>query len=278
MNTIERVNQFKTARNQLTGTVGFVPTMGALHEGHMALVRNARAENINVIVSIFINPTQFGPSEDFASYPRNAKRDLEMLQKEGVRIAFMPTPGEIYPEGFNSWVEVKDITDKLEGKARPGHFKGVTTVVAKLLNIVEPDKVYFGEKDAQQLAVIRKMMHDLNIRIQLVALPTVRESDGLAMSSRNARLSPEERKAAVVLWKALGLARSQWEDGQRDASQMRKTMSALIEKEPLAKIDYISIADPQTLDEVDIVGKTALVSMAVYVGKTRLIDNIALGG
>ena len=278
MQTIERVNQFKTARNQLTGTVGFVPTMGALHEGHMALVRNARAENINVIVSIFINPTQFGPSEDFAAYPRNAKRDIEMLQKEGVRIAFMPTPEEIYPEGFNSWVEVKGITDKLEGKARPGHFKGVTTVVAKLLNIVEPDKVYFGEKDAQQLAVIRKMMHDLNIRIQLVALPTVRESDGLAMSSRNARLSPEERKAAAVLWKALGLARSQWEAGQRDASQVRKTMTALIEKEPLAKIDYISIADPQTLDEVDIVGKTALVSMAVYMGKTRLIDNIVLGG
>ena len=278
MNTIERVNQFKTARNQLTGTVGFVPTMGALHEGHMALVRNARAENINVIVSIFINPTQFGPGEDFASYPRNAKRDIEMLQKEGVRIVFMPTPGEIYPEGFNSWVEVKGITDKLEGKARPGHFKGVTTVVAKLLNIVEPDKVYFGEKDAQQLAVIRKMMNDLNINIQLVALPTVREPDGLAMSSRNTRLSPEERKAAVVLWKALGLARSQWEDGQRDAPQMRKTMSALIEKEPLAKIDYISIADPQTLDEVDIVGKTALVSMAVYVGKTRLIDNMVLGG
>ncbi len=278
MNTIERVNQFKTARNQLTGTVGFVPTMGALHEGHMALVRNARAENINVIVSIFINPTQFGPGEDFASYPRNAKRDIEMLQKEGVRIAFMPTPEEIYPEGFNSWVEVKGITDKLEGKARPGHFKGVTTVVAKLLNIVEPDKVYFGEKDAQQLAVIRKMMNDLNINIQLVALPTVREPDGLAMSSRNTRLSPEERKAAVVLWKALGLARSQWEDGQRDAPQMRKTMSALIEKEPLAKIDYISIADPQTLDEVDIVGKTALVSMAVYVGKTRLIDNMVLGG
>jgi pantoate--beta-alanine ligase len=201
-----------------------------------------------------------------------------MLQKEGVRIVFMPTPEEIYPEGFNSWVEVKGITDKLEGKARPGHFKGVTTVVAKLLNIVEPDKVYFGEKDAQQLSVIRKMMNDLNINIQLVSLPTVRESDGLAMSSRNARLSPEERKAAVVLWKALGLARSQWEDGQRDASQVRKAMSVLIGKEPLAKIDYISIADPQTLDEVDIVGKTALVSMAVYMGKTRLIDNIVLGG
>jgi pantoate--beta-alanine ligase len=249
MNTIERVSQFKTARNQLTGTVGFVPTMGALHEGHMALVRNARAENINVIVSIFINPTQFGQNEDFASYPRTAKRDLEMLQKEGVRIAFMPTPGEIYPEGFNSWVEVKGITDKLEGKARPGHFKGVTTVVAKLMNIVEPDKVYFGEKDAQQLAVIRKMMHDLCINIQLVSVPTVREPDGLAMSSRNARLGPEERKAAVVLWKALGLARSQWEDGQRDAAQMHKTMAALIEKEPLAKIDYISIADPQTLEK-----------------------------
>jgi len=278
MKVIERVSQFKTARNQLTGTVGFVPTMGALHEGHRALVRSARTENINVIVSIFINPTQFGPSEDFAAYPRNAKRDIEMLQKEGVRIAFMPTPEDIYPEGFNSWVEVKGITDKLEGKARPGHFKGVTTVVAKLFNIVEPDKVYFGEKDAQQLAVIRKMMNDLNINTQLVACPTVREPDGLAMSSRNARLSPEERKAAVVLWKALGLARSQWEEGQRDAAQMRKTMTTLIEKEPLAKIDYISIADPQTLDEVDIVGKTALVSMAVYMGKTRLIDNIVLGG
>ena len=252
--------------------------MGYLHEGHMTLVRRARTENLSVVVSIFVNPTQFGPNEDFASYPRDTERDLAMLQKEKVNLVFMPAPEEIYPEGFNSWVEVKDITDRLEGKTRPGHFIGVTTVVAKLFNIVKPDKAYFGQKDAQQFAVIRKMVSDLNMSLEIVPVPTVREPDGLAMSSRNVRLDPGERKAAVVLWQALSLARGQWENGQRDASQLRDAMSALIQKEPLAAIDYISISDPQTLAELDMINRTALVSMAVKIGKTRLIDNILLGG
>jgi pantoate--beta-alanine ligase len=277
METIEKVQSLKEYRKKLIGSVGFVPTMGYLHEGHMSLVRRARTENLSVVVSIFVNPTQFGPNEDFASYPRDAERDLAMLQKEKVNVVFMPSPDELYPEGFNSWVEVNDITDRLEGKARPGHFKGVTTVVAKLFNIVEPDKAYFGQKDAQQLAVIRKMVNDLNMNLEIVSVPTAREPDGLAMSSRNVRLNPEERKSATVLWQALSLARGQWESGQRDASQLRDAMSALIGKEPLASIDYVSVADPQTLAELDMINRSALLSLAVKIGKTRLIDNILLG-
>jgi pantoate--beta-alanine ligase len=277
MKVIEKAQQLKAHREKLVGSVGFVPTMGYLHEGHMSLVRRARTENLSVVVSIFVNPTQFGPNEDFASYPRDTERDLAMLQKEKVSLVYMPAPEDIYPEGFNSWVEVKDITDRLEGKARPGHFKGVTTVVAKLFNIVEPDKAYFGQKDAQQLAVIQKMVYDLNMNIKLIAVPTAREPDGLAMSSRNVHLNPEERKAAVVLWHALTQARGQWENGQRDASHLRNAMTEIIQKEPLASIDYISVADPQTLVELDMLNRTALVSMAVKIGKTRLIDNILLG-
>lgn len=277
MKVIEKVQLLKELRKNLVGSVGFVPTMGYLHEGHLTLVRRARKENLSVVVSIFVNPTQFGPSEDFASYPRDTERDLSMLQKEKVNVVFMPSPEEIYPEGFNSWVEVNDITDRLEGKSRPGHFKGVTTIVAKLFNIVEPEKAYFGQKDAQQLAVIRKMVNDLNMNLEIVSVPTVREPDGLAMSSRNTRLNPEERKAAVVLWQALSLAREQWESGQRDAGHLRDAMLSLIKKEPLAAIDYISISDPQTLAELDMINRTALVSLAVKIGKTRLIDNLILG-
>ena len=277
MKVIEKVQPLKDLRKNLVGSVGFVPTMGYLHEGHLALVRRARKENLSVVVSIFVNPTQFGPSEDFASYPRDTERDLAMLQKEKVNLVFMPALEEVYPEGFNSWVEVNDITDRLEGKTRPDHFKGVTTVVSKLFNIVEPDKAYFGQKDAQQLAVIRKMVNDLNMNLAIVSVPTVREPDGLAMSSRNTRLNPDERKAAVVLWQALSLARGQWENGQRDASQLRDAMLAHIQKEPLAAIDYISISDPQTLAELDMINRTALVSLAVKIGKTRLIDNFLLG-
>lgn len=261
----------------MVGSVGFVPTMGYLHDGHLSLVRRARAENLSVVVSIFVNPTQFGPNEDFASYPRDTERDLDMLQKEKVNLVFMPAPEEIYPDGFNSWVEVNDITERLEGKARPGHFRGVTTVVAKLFNMVQPDKAYFGQKDAQQLAVIRKMVNDLSMNLEIVSVPTAREPDGLAMSSRNTRLNPEERKAAVVLWHALSLAQGQWDNGQRDASQLRDAMSVLIQKEPLATIDYVSISDPETLTELDMIKRTALVSIAVKIGKTRLIDNTVLG-
>jgi pantoate--beta-alanine ligase len=277
MKIIEKAQSLKEYRKNMVGSVGFVPTMGYLHDGHLSLVRRARAENLSVVVSIFVNPTQFGPNEDFASYPRDTERDLDMLQKEKVNLVFMPAPEEIYPDGFNSWVEVNDITERLEGKARPGHFRGVTTVVAKLFNMVQPDKAYFGQKDAQQLAVIRKMVNDLSMNLEIVSVPTAREPDGLAMSSRNTRLNPEERKAAVVLWHALSLAQGQWDNGQRDASQLRDAMSVLIQKEPLATIDYVSISDPETLTELDMIKRTALVSIAVKIGKTRLIDNTVLG-
>ncbi len=256
--------------------IGFVPTMGYLHEGHLELVRRARAENQTVVVSIFVNPTQFGPSEDFATYPRDPERDLAMLEKERTDIVFMPDTEEMYPEGFSSWVEVERVTERLEGAFRPGHFRGVATVVAKLFNIVEPTKAYFGQKDAQQLLVIKKMVADLNMNLEIVAVPTVREPDGLAMSSRNIYLNPEERRAALVLWKALGLAKGLWERGERDAGRIRGEMIALINSEPLAKIDYVSIADPDTLLELDRIDRPALVSMAVRIGRTRLIDNITL--
>ena len=277
MKVVDTIAAMKAERVRLTGSVGFVPTMGYLHEGHLELVRRARAENLTVIASIFVNPSQFGPQEDFAAYPRDPERDLALLDKEGVGVAFMPNAQEIYPEGFSSWVEVEGITERLEGESRPGHFRGVTTVVAKLFNIVQPDRAYFGQKDAQQLAVIRKMVSDLNMNLEIVAVPTLREPDGLAMSSRNTHLTPEERKAALVLWKALCLARGHWEKGQRDAASLRQDMTSLIEREPFASIDYVSIADPETLEELDVIDRPALVSLAVRIGGTRLIDNTMLG-
>ena len=277
MKVVDTIAAMKAERVRLTGSVGFVPTMGYLHEGHLELVRRARAENLTVIASIFVNPSQFGPQEDFAAYPRDPERDLALLDKEGVGVAFMPSAQEMYPEGFSSWVEVEGITERLEGESRPGHFRGVTTVVAKLFNIVQPDRAYFGQKDAQQLAVIRKMVSDLNMNLEIVAVPTLREPDGLAMSSRNTHLTPEERKAALVLWKALCLARGHWEKGQRDAASLRQDMTSLIEREPFASIDYVSIADPETLEELDVIDRPALVSLAVRIGGTRLIDNTMLG-
>jgi len=254
-----------------------VPTMGYLHQGHLELVRRARAENKTVVASIFVNPTQFGPKEDFASYPRDPERDLALLEKEGTDIVFMPGAEEMYPEGFNSWVEVEKVADRLEGALRPGHFRGVATVVCKLFNIVQPHRAYFGQKDAQQLIVIKKMVADLDMDIEVIAVPTVREPDGLAMSSRNTYLDPEERKAALVLWKALSLAQERWQKGERSAERLRQEMTALIQKEPRATIDYVSIADPDSLEELSRIDGAALVSMAVRIGKTRLIDNITLG-
>jgi len=277
MKVIAKVAEMKKVRNQLAGSVGFVPTMGYLHEGHLELVRRARIENLTVVVSIFVNPTQFGPEEDFLSYPRDPKRDLALLEKERVSIVFMPSAEEMYPEGFGTWVEVEKITDRLEGAFRPGHFRGVATVCAKLFNIVEPDKAYFGQKDAQQLAVIRKMVSDLNMNLEIVAVPTVREPDGLAMSSRNTYLNREERQAALVLWKALSLAQELWQKGERSAERLRQEMTSLIENEPLARIEYVSVADAKTLEELEEIDRTALVSMAVWIGNTRLIDNISLG-
>lgn len=248
--------------------------MGYLHEGHLSLVRRARAENEMVIVSIFVNPTQFAPGEDYAVYPRDPERDLALLQKEKADIVFMPSVEEMYPKNFNTWVKVN--TERLEGAYRPGHFQGVTTIVAKLFHIVEPTRAYFGQKDAQQAIIIKKMVADLNMNLEIVVLPTVREKDGLAMSSRNIYLNPEERRAATILFKALTLAQELYNRGERDAEYLRHQMVALINGEPLAKIDYVSIADPDTLEELSAIDRPALASLAVRIGRTRLIDNIVL--
>jgi len=277
MKIVKNIADFNRLRPQLTAPLGFVPTMGYLHEGHLVLVRRAREENPSVAVSIFVNPTQFGPREDFAQYPRDPGRDLALLEKEGVDIVFMPSAEEMYPPDFDSWVEVGKITEKLEGAARPGHFRGVATVVARLFNIVRPDRAYFGQKDAQQLLVIKKMASDLDMGIEIIAVPTVREPDGLAMSSRNTYLNTEERKQAVVLYQALTLAQKLYADGEKDANALREQMTALIGQQPLAEIEYLSIADAGTLDELDRVKPPALVSMAVRFGKTRLIDNVVVG-
>ena len=276
MKVIESIADMKRLRHELAVPVGFVPTMGYLHEGHLALVRQARAENPSVVVSIFANPAQFGPQENFNKYPRHPQHDLALLEKEKADIIFMPSAAEMYPPRFNSWVEVEKVTERLEGASRPGHFRGVTTVVAKLFNIVQPTRAYFGQKDAQQLVVIRKMAADLDMNLDVVAVPTVREPDGLAMSSRNTYLNPDERQAAVVLYQALSLAQKLWSRGERDAEKLRREMLALIRKEPLAEIDYVSIADAETLEELDRVKPPALVSLAVRIGKTRLIDNVVL--
>jgi pantoate--beta-alanine ligase len=276
MKVLSTIAEFKESRQKIKNSVGFVPTMGYLHEGHLTLVRRAKEENKTVVVSIFVNPTQFGPREDFARYPRDPERDLALLEKERVDVVFMPSVEEMYPERFCSWVEVEKVTERLEGAVRPGHFRGVTTVVAKLFNIVQPTRAYFGQKDAQQAVVIKRMVADLNMNLDIVVVPTQREPDGLAMSSRNIYLSPEERQAALVLWKSLNLAQQLWLQGERKAERVRQQMTALIQKEPLAKIDYVSIADPETLEEMVQIDRPALVSLAVRIGKTRLIDNITL--
>jgi pantoate--beta-alanine ligase len=276
MQVVGTIPEIRTLRQQLSGSVGFVPTMGYLHEGHLALVKQARIENSAVIVSIYVNPTQFGPREDFGAYPRELNRDLESLQKEGVDIVFVPSDDEMYPPEFSSWVDVEKVTGRLEGASRPGHFRGVATVVAKLFNIVQPTRAYFGQKDAQQAAVIKRMVADLNLGMEIVVVSTVRESDGLAMSSRNVYLSPEERQAATILFRALSLARQLRQGGEKDAEKIRRQMTSLIKKEPLARIDYVSIADAETLEELNSVNRPALASLAVRIGKTRLIDNIPL--
>jgi pantoate--beta-alanine ligase len=270
------IAQVRAARAAVAGSAGLVPTMGALHEGHLALVRAARTANDHVFVSIFVNPTQFGPNEDFAAYPRDTDRDLDLLRAEAVDFVFMPSAEEMYPPGFDTAIDAGLIAEPLEGAHRPGHFLGVATVVL-LLNIVGPTRAYFGRKDAQQLAVIRHVVRDLDLDVEIVPVDTVREPDGLAMSSRNAYLSPAERRSALVLWNALSLAREMWTRGARDAEAFRKRMRELIEEEEAARIDYISVADPETLREVDRIRGPVLVSLAVHIGRTRLIDNITLG-
>lgn len=277
MKVIATIAEMREQRSQHAGSVGLVPTMGYLHQGHLELVRRARQENQTVVVSIFVNPAQFGPQDDLATYPRHPERDLALLEREGADVVFMPGAEEMYPEGFSSWVEVEKVTQRLEGAFRPGHFRGVAMVVCKLFNIVQPTRAYFGQKDAQQLIVIKRMVSDLNMNLEIVAVPTVREHDGLALSSRNTYLSPDERRAALILWKALSLARESWQKGEKNAQRLRQEMTSLIQSEPLAKIDYVSIADPDSLEELAEIERWALVSMAVRIGRTRLIDNITLG-
>ena len=277
MQVINTIAEMRKLRRQLSEPVGFVPTMGYFHEGHLSLVRQARKENPTVVVSIFVNPTQFGPGEDFQDYPRDLNHDLELLEREKVDIVFVPSEEEMYPRDFNSWVDVEKVTERLEGASRPGHFRGVATICAKLFNIIQPTRAYFGQKDAQQAIVIKKMVADLNMNLEIVVVPTVRESNGLAMSSRNTYLNPEERQAATVLFKALSLARELWHGGEKDADKIRHQMTSLIQKEPLAKIDYVSIADAETMEELKEIDRPAIVFLAIRIGKTRLIDNVILG-
>lgn len=258
-------------------TVGFVPTMGYLHEGHESLIKRAVAENDAVVVSIFVNPMQFGPTEDLASYPRDLKADAKLCEAAGAKLIFHPEPDEMYTDGFCSYVDMNGLTNALCGLSRPVHFRGVCTVVNKLFNIVKPDKAYFGEKDAQQLAVIKRMVKDLNMDIEIVGCPIIREADGLAKSSRNTYLSPESRKQAVVLSKSIFMARKMVEDGERDAEKVKKAMRELIESEPLTDIDYVEIVDVNTMESLDVIKGEILCAIAVNVGgEARLIDNFMM--
>jgi len=272
--TLEELRQ---ARSLLDNPLGLVPTMGYLHKGHISLVERARVECASVGVSIFVNPTQFGPNEDLNKYPRNIEGDLKLLEAAGADLVWMPTPEIVYPPGFQTWVEVEGLTSPLEGAMRPGHFRGVTTVVAKLFNAFQPQKAYFGQKDAQQAAVIRRMTRDLDFPIEITICPTLREADGLALSSRNTYLNPQERQAATVLFRALSAAKAAHQAGERNADKLRQVMSEIILAEPLAKMQYISCADYDSLEELQTVSGKALLSMAVYLGKTRLIDNFVIG-
>jgi len=277
MRTIISLDELRAARLSLNGTVGLVPTMGYLHEGHLSLIRQAKEECQHVVVSIFVNPTQFGVNEDLSKYPRDLDRDLSLIEPLGVDLVWNPTAEIMYPLGYQTWVEVEAMTRPLEGSMRPTHFKGVTTVVAKLFNAVQPHKAYFGQKDAQQAAVIRQMVRDLNFPIDIVVCPIVREADGLAMSSRNKYLEGDDRKSATVLFRALSAAKSAYEEGERNAEKLRRKMKEVIEAEPRAQIQYVSCADYDSLEELDVVKGKTLLSMAVLLGKTRLIDNFVLG-
>ena len=268
----ERVNAWK--REGLT--VGFVPTMGYLHEGHKSLMQAARANNDRVVVSVFVNPMQFGPNEDLESYPRDFEKDSALCESVGVDLIFHPEPEEMYADGFCSYVDMNGLTGELCGKSRPIHFRGVQTVVLKLFNIVKPDRAYFGQKDAQQLAVIRRMVKDLNVYTEIVGCPIVREADGLAKSSRNTYLNLDERKAALILSRSLKLGRELIENGETDSNAVIKAITDSINTEPLAKIDYVDVVDFDTITPVDRIGKSVLVAIAVYIGKTRLIDNFII--
>jgi pantoate--beta-alanine ligase len=265
-------------RREENRTIGFVPTMGALHEGHLSLVREARAMCDIVIVSIFVNPTQFGPQEDFSRYPRDLTRDSALLAEYNVDYVFAPAVEEIYPPGFSSYVTVEGLSEELEGTARPGHFRGVATVLAILLNIIRPDFAFFGQKDAQQAIVVKQMVRDLAFGAEVVVLSTAREQSGLALSSRNDYLSDEERRAAGVLYRALSQAAAAYDEGEHSAARLIELVRSSIEQERLARVDYVSVNDAETLEKLDkLDDRPALVSIAVFIGNTRLIDNIVLG-
>ena len=259
--------------------LGLVPTMGALHDGHLSLTRQARADNVTVAASIFVNPTQFGPNEDFSRYPRSLERDLELLDAEGTDLVFVPPPDEVYPQGFDTWIEPGSVAEGMEGAARPGHFRGVATVVAKLFTITRPDRAYFGQKDGQQLAVIRKMTADLNLGVEVVTMPTIREPDGLALSSRNAYLTPEQREAAPAVYRALCAAEDVWRRGERNSGRIQRAAINILERETLIDaVDYVSIVDADSMKPIETVrdSKPVMVATAVRVGAVRLIDNVVL--
>jgi pantoate--beta-alanine ligase len=276
---ITTVAEMRAARDAMRppGRIGLVPTMGYLHEGHLSLVRRSKRDCDHTIVSIFVNPTQFGPNEDFERYPRDKARDLELLAGEGVDAVFMPAVDEMYPPGFDEWVEVRGpVAERLEGEHRPGHFRGVTTIVARLFRIVQPDRAYFGQKDAQQLRVIRRMTANLALPVDVIGLPTVREVDGLAMSSRNVNLSPEDRSAALVLSRALRYAGERVRAGDADAAMIKHRVESMIRAEPAVALDYISISDETTLEELATIDRPALLLLAARASPTRLIDNTVL--
>jgi pantoate--beta-alanine ligase len=276
MKTLSTLYDLRDNIEKAPRPIGLVPTMGYLHAGHLSLVARAKAECATVGISIFVNPTQFGPTEDFARYPRDLERDLRLLAPLDPDMVWTPSPAEMYPVGYQTYIDVEKVTQPLEGAVRPGHFRGVATIVAKLFNAFTPQKAYFGQKDAQQVAVIRQMVRDLNFPLEIVVCPTMREADGLAMSSRNSYLSPEARRAAPVLYRALQSAQAAFENGERTADQLRAKMNAALQSEPLATTEYVSVADPNSLAELGVVEQDALISLAVRIGKTRLIDNFLL--
>jgi pantoate--beta-alanine ligase len=274
--TIQEVRATSRSLREHGQRLGLVPTMGALHEGHLSLVRAAKAQCDAVAVSIFVNPTQFGPTEDLARYPRRFEHDCELLKKEGADLVFAPSAGEMYPKDEVTWVTVEGLSEKLDGRSRPGHFRGVTTVVAKLFHIIGPDAAFFGQKDAAQVAIIRRMVRDLNFAVEIVVCPIVREPDGLAMSSRNAYLHPDERQRALVLQRSLQSVEKEFRAGERNAARLITAGREVFAQEPQVRLDYFEIVDPDTLDPLEQISRPALAAVAAYVGSTRLIDNTVL--
>jgi len=277
MNLVETSREMALACQRAPRPLGLVPTMGAIHEGHLALVKQARRENETLAVSIFVNPAQFGSGEDLSLYPRDLKRDLDLLRGVGADLVFVPSVDEVYPPGFDTWVDVGGLSGRLEGAHRPGHFRGVATVVTKLFNLARPDRAYFGQKDGQQVAVIRKLVHDLALGLELVVVPTVRAADGLALSSRNVGLTSQQRMAAPVVYQALCRADDLWRAGERDADVLTRQVQQVLEEEPLVDgIDYVSVADAESIEELEEISVKAMLSVAVRLGETRLIDNVML--